>query len=113
MPDASEKHLLIVGKISTLVFGAIIIVCALLINRFRTIGLFDLANQLAANLLMPLALPLIYGLFYQAHAGVVGVEHGAGRRRGILYFGGDDQAGISSNAGWAGKSRCRRTNALI
>lgn len=62
-PDASEKHLLIVGKISTLVFGAIIIVCALLINRFRTIGLFDLANQFAANLLMPLALPLIYGLF--------------------------------------------------
>lgn len=63
MPHAPEKHLLIVGKISTLVFGAIIIGFALLINQFRTIGLFDLANQLAANLLMPLALPLIYGMF--------------------------------------------------
>ncbi|MGH7951502.1 MAG: sodium:solute symporter family transporter [Limisphaerales bacterium] len=68
-PDASEKHLLIAGKICTLLFGAIIIAFALLVNRFRTMGLFDLANQLAANILMPLALPLIYGLFYKRTPG--------------------------------------------
>lgn len=62
-PRAAEKHLLMVGKISTLLFGVIIIACALAINRFRTMGLFDLFNQFAADLLMPLALPLIYGLF--------------------------------------------------
>ena len=62
-PRASEKHLLIAGKISTLLFGIIIIACALAINQFRTMGLFDLVNQFAANFLMPLALPLIYGLF--------------------------------------------------
>lgn len=64
-PQASEKHLLVTGKICTASFGLIIIGVALLVNKFRTIGLFDLANQLAANLLMPLALPLIFGLFYK------------------------------------------------
>ncbi|HEU6448598.1 MAG TPA: transporter [Verrucomicrobiae bacterium] len=68
-PLASEKHLLLAGKICTLIFGGIIIALALLVNQFRSIGLFDLANQLAANLLMPLALPLIYGLFYKRTPG--------------------------------------------
>ena len=68
-PHASEKHLLIAGKLCTLVFGVVIIGFALLVNKFRNIGLFDLANQLAANLLMPLALPLIYGLFYKRTPG--------------------------------------------
>lgn len=63
-PDASEKHLLVAGKICTLVFGALIILFALYINKIRDTNLFDFVNQLAAYLLMPLALPLIYGLFY-------------------------------------------------
>ena len=64
-PQATEKHLLVAGKVCTASFGLIIIGVALLVNKFRTIGLFDLANQLAANLLMPLALPLIFGLFFK------------------------------------------------
>ena len=68
-PDASEKHLLVAGKICTLLFGVVIIRFALLLNKFRSIGLFDLANQLAANILMPLALSLIYGLFYKRTPG--------------------------------------------
>lgn len=68
-PNASEKHLLIAGKICTLVFGAIIIGFALLVNQYRHTNLFDFVNQLAANLLMPLALPLIYGLFYKRTPG--------------------------------------------
>jgi len=63
-PAASEKQLLKVGKICTLVFGLIILICALLVNAFRTLGLFDLVNQLAANLLIPLALPLVLGMFF-------------------------------------------------
>lgn len=65
MPHASERHLLIAGKLCTLLYGSFIIIFALLVNRFRTVGLFDLANQFAANIIMPLALPLIYGLFYK------------------------------------------------
>jgi Na+/proline symporter len=68
-PDASEKHLLTAGKICTLLYGAIIIFFAWLINAYRTMGLFDLANQFAASVIMPLALPLIYGLFYKRTPG--------------------------------------------
>lgn len=68
-PQASEKHLLIAGKLCTLAFGAIIILVALQVNRYRHTNLFDFVNQLAANLLMPLALPLIFGLFYKRTPG--------------------------------------------
>ncbi|MEY4917495.1 MAG: Sodium/glucose cotransporter, partial [Verrucomicrobiota bacterium] len=68
-PDASEKHLLVAGKICTLIFGAIIIALALKVNEFRSTNLFDFVNQLASYLLMPLALPLVYGLFYQRTPG--------------------------------------------
>jgi solute:Na+ symporter, SSS family len=68
-PDASEKHLLIAGKICTLLFGAIIIVLALYVNNMRETNLFDFVNQLASNLLMPLALPLVFGLFYKRTPG--------------------------------------------
>jgi solute:Na+ symporter, SSS family len=64
-PQASEAHLLLAGKICTLIFGAIIIVLALTVNKFRSTNLFDFVNQLAANLLTPLALPLIFGLFFK------------------------------------------------
>lgn len=69
MPHASEKHLLVAGKLCTLIFGAIIIGVALTVNQFRETNLFDFVNQLAANLLMPLALPLVYGLFYKRTPG--------------------------------------------
>ncbi|HYD85288.1 MAG TPA: hypothetical protein VEA63_14580 [Opitutus sp.] len=68
-PHASERHLLVAGKICTLLFGAGIIVFALLVNRFRGANLFDLVNQLAASLLIPFALPLILGLFYKRTPG--------------------------------------------
>lgn len=68
-PNASEKHLLVAGKLCTLLFGAIIILFALYINRIRDTNLFDFVNQLAAYLIMPLALPLILGLFYKRTPG--------------------------------------------
>jgi solute:Na+ symporter, SSS family len=68
-PNASEKHLLVAGKLCTLIFGAIIILVALFINSIRQTNLFDFVNQLAAYLLMPLALPLIFGLFYKRTPG--------------------------------------------
>ncbi len=64
-PAASEKRLLIVSKLATLTFGAIIVSLAVLVSKFRTVGLFDLSNQVAASLIGPLALPLILGFFYK------------------------------------------------
>lgn len=68
-PQAAEAHLLVAGKVCTLLFGAVIVVFALLVNRFRDTNLFDFVNQLAANLLIPMGLPLIYGLFYRRTPG--------------------------------------------
>ncbi len=63
--NCPEKRLLIVSKLCSLVFGAIIIFAAVEFNKFRTMELFDLTNQLAASLMGPLALPLIWGLFFR------------------------------------------------
>jgi Na+/proline symporter len=68
-PNATETQLLVAGKICTLLFGVVIVVFALLVNRFRGTNLFDFVNQLAANLLIPMGLPLIYGLFYKRTPG--------------------------------------------
>jgi Na+/proline symporter len=68
-PDATEHHLLVAGKICTLLFGVLIVGFALLVNRFRGTNLFDFVNQLAANLIIPMGLPLIYGLYYKRTPG--------------------------------------------
>jgi Na+/proline symporter len=64
-PNCPEKKLLIVSKLCTLAFGIIVIVCAVLVNKFRTVNLFDFVNQVAASLTIPLAIPLFFGLFYK------------------------------------------------
>jgi SSS family solute:Na+ symporter len=64
-PNCTEKRLLVVSKVCTLVFGALIILVAVEFSKFRTMGLFDLTNLLAASLLGPLALPLLWGLFFK------------------------------------------------
>jgi SSS family solute:Na+ symporter len=64
-PKATEKRLMVVGKLCTLVFGAIVVIVAWEFNAHRTSGLFDLTNLLAATLLMPMALPLLFGLLYK------------------------------------------------
>jgi SSS family solute:Na+ symporter len=64
-PHADEKHLLMVSKLCTLLFGALIIGLAELIRLLPSTGLFDLTNQLAAWLLVPLMIPMTWGLFIQ------------------------------------------------
>jgi len=63
-PTCDERKLLAVGKTCTLVFGLIITTVAVVVSKFRTVGLFDLVNQLAASLTIPLALPLVFGFFH-------------------------------------------------
>ena len=62
---ATEKRLMAVSKLCTLIFGVIIVFIALEVNKLRRIGLFDLTNLIAATLLVPMALPLVYGLFFR------------------------------------------------
>ena len=68
-PDCSEKKLLRVSKLCTGVFGAIIITLAVEVNRYRTSNLFDLLNQLGVSLILPLTIPLFFGLFYKRTPG--------------------------------------------
>jgi solute:Na+ symporter, SSS family len=68
-PGASEKRMLTVGKICTAAFGAAIVGLALLIDRYRSSGLFDLTNQIAASLAFPLMIPLAYGLLFKRTPG--------------------------------------------
>ena len=64
-PKCSEKKLLIISKISTAIFGVIIIGLGLAVSQLRTLPLFDLLNQLGVSLWLPLAIPMCLGLFYK------------------------------------------------
>lgn len=68
-PKYPEKRLLKVGKLCTLLFGAIIVLMALIVARYRSIGLFDLMNQLAARIALPMMFPMAYGLFFKRTPG--------------------------------------------
>jgi SSS family solute:Na+ symporter len=63
-PQASEKQLLRTSKITTLLFGAIIISIGVLLGKGSVPGLFSLTNQLAASLLMPMTVPLALCLIF-------------------------------------------------
>jgi SSS family solute:Na+ symporter len=64
-PDAPEKHLLAVGKICTLAFGAVIIALSLVINTYRSTDVFTLLNQVMVSVGLPLTIPVFLGLFYK------------------------------------------------
>jgi solute:Na+ symporter, SSS family len=65
-PEASEKQLLVVGKVFTLVFGLLVIGIAIFVHYFRTMGLFDLVILVVASVSLPLVIPLFYGLFIRS-----------------------------------------------
>jgi SSS family solute:Na+ symporter len=64
-PHASEKMLLVLSKAATGFFGLIMVLVGLWFSRFRETGLFDLVNQLAVSLTMPMIIPLSVGLFFK------------------------------------------------
>ena len=64
-PRASETHLLVAGKICTLVFGGIIITLSVIVASLRNQDLFSFMNQLGMSLGVPLVLPLLFGFFYK------------------------------------------------
>jgi Na+/proline symporter len=62
-PKCPEKRLLIISKLCTAAFGILIIKLGLIISHQRSVGLFDLLNQLGVGLWLPLAVPMCLGLF--------------------------------------------------
>ncbi|MGK0241051.1 MAG: SSS family solute:Na+ symporter [Candidatus Pelagisphaera sp.] len=61
-PKASDKELLIAGKISTAVFGVLIILAGIKFSQLKDIGLFDLMLQFGALVAIPMQVPLIWGV---------------------------------------------------
>lgn len=61
-PNASEKELLMVGKVSTVAFGSGIIFAGIQFSQLKDIGLFDLMLQFGALVAIPMQVPLIWGI---------------------------------------------------
>jgi SSS family solute:Na+ symporter len=62
-PRAAERELLFAGKVTTLVFGGIIISLAQAYSRFPQFSLFQLMLDFGILVALPQALPLVLGLF--------------------------------------------------
>jgi Na+/proline symporter len=60
--NASETEYLVAGKITSLIFGILIIAAALVISTFQHIGIFDVMNLFSAMVAIPFVLPLIWGI---------------------------------------------------
>jgi SSS family solute:Na+ symporter len=61
-PEASDFRQVVVGKLTTLVLGAITIGIGLMVNSLRTLNLFDLFQMLNALLMPPMIVPMVLGL---------------------------------------------------
>ncbi|HZI31325.1 MAG TPA: hypothetical protein VFF11_03230, partial [Candidatus Binatia bacterium] len=64
-PNCPEKKLLLVSKLCTGACGLIMIAFGLMWAHFRDTNLFDLVNQVAVSLGLPISIPMFLGLFYR------------------------------------------------
>ncbi|KHT64379.1 transporter [Photobacterium gaetbulicola] len=62
-PQASEKELVAVSKITSTVFGVLIILVALFINSLRGLSLFDTMMYVSALIGVPMTIPALLGIF--------------------------------------------------
>lgn len=67
LPD--ENRLLIWSRYLTIVFGVMVVGFAMLISLQDEFGIFDVAIALTSNLAMPMAIPLMLGLFLRKAPG--------------------------------------------
>jgi len=63
--DPSPKHLLIVGRLASAVFGVLIILIAIFINELKDIDLFDAMMLFGGMIAVPYAIPLMWGIIFK------------------------------------------------
>jgi Na+/proline symporter len=51
------------GKVATAIFGVLVTVGGLYISQWRTLGLFDLVIRLTAIVVLPMSVPMLFGLW--------------------------------------------------
>ncbi|MBF0198902.1 MAG: Na+:solute symporter [Planctomycetes bacterium] len=61
-PKATEKDLLFVGKIITIVFGLLVISTAILLSQLGKVGIFKIFIDFSAMVSIPYTVPLLFGL---------------------------------------------------
>ncbi|WP_457809386.1 sodium:solute symporter family transporter [Kushneria sp. EE4] len=61
-PNASEREMLIVSRLATLLFGAVIIGFGLFINSLKEMSLFDVLLTASALITFPITIPSLLGL---------------------------------------------------
>ncbi len=64
-PNCPEKKLLVISKIATAACGVAMLGFGLMWETMRQSNLFDLVNQVAISLGIPISIPLFLGLFYR------------------------------------------------
>lgn len=68
-PHCPEHKLVWLSKLVTAGFGVVVVLLAVLVSRYRSLGFFDLLNQVGVSLLLPLAVPAFLGIFYKRTPG--------------------------------------------
>ena len=63
--EPSSKHLLLVGRIASGLFGLLIILVAAFINELKGIDLFDAMMLFGSMIAIPYAIPLLWGIVYK------------------------------------------------
>ncbi|MEA2068290.1 MAG: hypothetical protein U9P12_03720, partial [Verrucomicrobiota bacterium] len=68
-PNASEKTLLRLGRVFSIVFGGIVMGTAILVSMFRDADLFSMLLKLNVLLQFPLIIPMVLGILYKRTPG--------------------------------------------
>ncbi len=79
-PDASDKELMVIGRITTIIIGILIIITAFLISLLKGYSLFDIMIKAFGALLPATALPILAGLLWKkinARGALTGLLSGA------------------------------------
>ena len=64
-PQAGEKELMLVSRLTTCVLGGLIIMAALNINNLKSIGLFELVQWFGSMVLFPMTIPMALVMIFR------------------------------------------------
>ncbi|HTO02315.1 MAG TPA: hypothetical protein VL069_01375, partial [Opitutus sp.] len=62
---ASDRELMVVSRVATVGFGIMIVLAGFMFHAMPGLSLFQLMQNFAALVSMPIAMPLLWGIFYK------------------------------------------------
>ncbi|MCC6414690.1 MAG: transporter, partial [Opitutaceae bacterium] len=64
-PGAGERELVAASKITTVIFGVVVILSGLYFSQLHELSLFNLMMQFTGLVSVPIGIPLMWGIFYK------------------------------------------------